>query len=86
MISLYGELDQEKGSRPRTFEPNTILGWLLEVPLVPIFESLKPPSFLGCDPFVLLPLQPSVVFLLGLLALPYNRITTSIIPSVHRRS
>jgi len=65
----------------RTFEPNAILGWLLEIPLVPIFESLEPHSFLGCDPFVLLPLQPCIVFLFGLLALSHARTTTSIVPA-----
>ena len=70
----------------RAFEPNTILGWFLEVPLVPIFESLEPHSLLGCDPFILLPLQPSVVFLLGLLAFSHTGATTSIIPTVFGRA
>ena len=74
--------DQEKRSRLRTFKPNAILGWLLEIPL---FESLESPSLLGCDPFVLLPLQPSVIFLLSFLASLYIRVTAFIIPTAHRR-
>jgi len=75
-------LDQEKRSHLRTFKPNSILGWLLEIPL---FESLEPLSLLGRDPFVLLPLQSSVVFFLSFLAFPYTRVTTSIIPTARRR-
>jgi len=63
-----------------TFKPNAVLGCLLEIPL---FESLEPLSLLGCDPFVLLPLQPSIIFLLGFLASPYTRVTIPI--TAHRR-
>jgi len=84
MVSHTGS-DQEKRNHLRTFKPNTILGWLLEVPLMPIFESLEPLSLLGRDPFVLLPLQPGVVFLLSFLTSLYTRVTTSIVPAAYGR-
>lgn len=84
MVS-HTESDQEKRNHLCTFKPNTILGWLLEVPLMSIFESLEPPSLLGRDPFVLLPLQPGVVLLLSFLTSLYTRVTTSIVPAAYRR-
>lgn len=80
MVSLYVVGLREL----RTFKPNAILGWFLEILLISIFESLKPSLLLGCDPFIFLPLQPSVVFLLGFLALPCTRIDASIILTAHR--
>ena len=54
--SVSTESSEKKESRIRAFEPNTILGWFFEIPLIPIFESLEPHSLFGCDPFILLPL------------------------------
>lgn len=52
---------------------------------MPIFESLEPLSLLGRDPFVLLSLQPGVVFLLSFLTSLYTRVTNSIFPAAYGR-
>ena len=85
-IVRFGEVGSKEEKDTRTFETNAILRWLLEIPLVPIFKSLEPHSLFGCDPFVLLPLQPSVVFLFGLLAFSHTGTTASIVLTAFGRA